>query len=206
VGGKLPKEAGTGMNTLRYDIALGLVVALPAALPLWLLIHPFIRFWRRLGPVWTYGLIWALIIVIGREIFRARGVLLSVDFGASYPLVVLGLLLVAVSSWYGMMIWRHFPTGTILGLPELAPEKYGTRLVTSGPFAVIRNPRYVQFYLGVLGLACIANYLAAYVAVALWLPGIYVIVLLEEKELRQRFGQEYEEYCRQVPRFIPKFK
>jgi protein-S-isoprenylcysteine O-methyltransferase Ste14 len=121
-------------------------------------------------------------------------------------MIALGVLLLAVSSWYGMAIWRHFPTRTILGLPELSPEKYGTRLVTSGPFAVIRNPRYVQFYLGIQGLACIANYLASYLAVALWLPGIYVIVLLEEKELRQRFGQEYEEYCRRVPRFIPKFK
>jgi protein-S-isoprenylcysteine O-methyltransferase Ste14 len=30
-----------------------------------------------------------------------------------------------------------------------------------------------------------------------------VLVLLEERELRDRFGAEYEEYCRQVPRWIP---
>jgi protein-S-isoprenylcysteine O-methyltransferase Ste14 len=29
-------------------------------------------------------------------------------------------------------------------------------------------------------------------------------VLLEERELRDRFGAEYEEYCRRVPRYIPK--
>ena len=55
------------------------------------------------------------------------------------------------------------------------------------------------------GSALIANYLALYLIVALWLPGIYVIVLIEEKELRDRFGAAYDDYCRRVPRFIPRF-
>jgi protein-S-isoprenylcysteine O-methyltransferase Ste14 len=29
------------------------------------------------------------------------------------------------------------------------------------------------------------------------------VVLLEERELRDRFGAEYDEYCRRVPRYIP---
>ena len=56
-----------------------------------------------------------------------------------------------------------------------------------------------------MGSALIANYLALYLIVALWLPGIYVIVLLEEKELRDRFGRAYDDYCRRVPRSIPRF-
>jgi protein-S-isoprenylcysteine O-methyltransferase Ste14 len=31
------------------------------------------------------------------------------------------------------------------------------------------------------------------------------VVVLEERELRHRFGPVYEEYSRRVPRFIPKF-
>jgi len=33
---------------------------------------------------------------------------------------------------------------------------------------------------------------------------MHIIVLLEEKELKERFGHDYEEYCRRVPRYIPK--
>jgi len=29
-------------------------------------------------------------------------------------------------------------------------------------------------------------------------------VLMEERELRDRFRAEYEEYCRQVPRYLPR--
>jgi protein-S-isoprenylcysteine O-methyltransferase Ste14 len=37
-------------------------------------------------------------------------------------------------------------------------------------------------------------------------PGIYLIVLLEERELRDRFGRAYEEYCQGVPCFFPRWR
>jgi protein-S-isoprenylcysteine O-methyltransferase Ste14 len=46
--------------------------------------------------------------------------------------------------------------------------------------------------------------LGAYLVWLAWLPGVYVLVWFEERELRDRFGQEYDDYCRQVPRFVPK--
>ena len=47
------------MASLRYAIAVILIVAIPAAIVYWLLIHPFVRFWRRLGIGRSYAVICA---------------------------------------------------------------------------------------------------------------------------------------------------
>jgi protein-S-isoprenylcysteine O-methyltransferase Ste14 len=35
-------------------------------------------------------------------------------------------------------------------------------------------------------------------------PALFLVVILEERELRQRFGDAHVEYCRRVPRFVPR--
>ena len=97
-------------------------------------------------------------------------------------------MLLTASTWLGFQILHPLSILTLLGLPELAPDKCSQQLVTTGIYATIRHPRYVQIYLGFLGSALIANYLALYLIVALWLPGIYVIVFLEERECENVSG------------------
>src|SRR5208337_5410955 len=192
------------MDAVRYYLALFMVVILAPVLLCWLLIHPFVHFWRRQGPGWTYGVVGSLWALAVAGLFRMRHALLAVEFGTSYYLTALGLLPLFVSAWLGVVWFRRMRLRTIAGLPELAPDRYPQQLITTGVYAIIRHPRYVQLFLGLLGSALIANYLVLYLAAALWLPGIYVIVWLEEKELRERFGPAYDEYSRRVPRFLPR--
>jgi protein-S-isoprenylcysteine O-methyltransferase Ste14 len=56
--------------------------------------------------------------------------------------------------------------------------------------------------LWVSGYALFANYLTPYLVVVLSIPVMLLVVLLEERELRERFGEEYQAYCRRVPRFF----
>jgi protein-S-isoprenylcysteine O-methyltransferase Ste14 len=193
------------MDTARYYIALLLVLMLPPTLLYWLLIHPFIRFWRRLGPALTYGLVWTAMGVAGAGLFLVRGSLLAVDFGTDYLLVALGVLFNGAAIWLWVLLHRHLSLSTMLGLPELAPERHPVALITAGIFARVRHPRYAQFTLAIWGYALMANYPAAYAVAALWLPGVFLIVRLEEQELRDRYGPAYEQYCRRVPRFLPRF-
>ena len=69
---------------------------------------------------------------------------------------------------------------------------------------VVSDPRYLQYLLVLAGFALMANYLALYLTLAVLVPGIWLIVILEEKELCARFGPAYDDYCRRVPRFIPR--
>jgi len=134
-------------------------------------------------------------------------VLFRTDWGTQPLLIALGILLLAFAFWLRILIGRTFSIRQLVGLPEVKPEKSSsTELVTDGIYSRVRHPRYVQLIISCLGYALMANYPVAYIAVALFIPGIYFVVLLEENELRKRFGPSYDEYASHVPRFIPSFQ
>jgi protein-S-isoprenylcysteine O-methyltransferase Ste14 len=81
---------------------------------------------------------------------------------------------------------------------------YAARLVQEGMFATSRNPLYVGNILVLAGLFVIHNNPYAYVlGGAFFLFSYRAIVAAEERYLRGQFGQEYEDYCRRVNRWLP---
>jgi protein-S-isoprenylcysteine O-methyltransferase Ste14 len=193
------------MNSVRYYVALVVLLSVPPGLLLWFIIHPFASFWRRLGPVWTYSILVLPMVAMMFGLFLVRKPLLTVDFGTRYGLIAVGVLVMVGAFTIGIKRKKHLTFGILVGLPELSEQRYPGKLLTEGLYAKIRHPRYVEAFLGILSYALIANYLAPYVLVLLSIPIVFLIVALEERELRDRFGEEYEEYCRNVPRFLPKF-
>ena len=80
-------------------------------------------------------------------------------------------------------------------------------LVTSGPYAHMRNPLYLGNIAIYLGYALASGALFPYLPmlVLLYFSFQYaLIVALEEKTLAELFGEEYAEYCRKVPRLWPR--
>jgi len=78
-------------------------------------------------------------------------------------------------------------------------------LVTEGPFAWCRNPLYVANYLVALGFALLSGQWVAIPIVLLLCTTTQVpTVTCEEQYLREKFGAEFEEYCRRVPRWLPR--
>lgn len=192
------------MNTIRYLSALLIVITLPFAFAFWLLIHPLAPFWRRRGPALTYTVVCLAGVTLAAIVYLNRAALLAVEYGTCHPLALLGLLLIAGAVLIGRQRRRLLTWRILAGVPEVSPATGPGRLLKEGIYARIRHPRYVEFLLGLAGYALIANYLASYVAIAISVPVIYLIVLLEERELRARFGAEYADYCRDVPRFVPR--
>jgi len=80
-------------------------------------------------------------------------------------------------------------------------------LVTIGPFGVTRNPIMVAELAVIWGEAVYLSALGVFLyAAVVTVAGHLAVVLIEEPELRERFGTEYEAYCRRVPRWIPGFR
>ncbi len=84
----------------------------------------------------------------------------------------------------------------------------GTYLIVSGPFAHLRNPLYLGNILMYTGLGIMSFALFPWLQIAGFIffsLQYHMIVQEEEKYLEQTFGKEYEEYKKNVPRFIPRF-
>jgi protein-S-isoprenylcysteine O-methyltransferase Ste14 len=87
-----------------------------------------------------------------------------------------------------------------------APFDAPRLVVAAGPYKYVRNPMYI----GALAmLAAYGLYLRSpsVVMFALaWIVAVHLgVVYLEEPDLRRKFGESYEDYCRAVPRWIPRF-
>jgi protein-S-isoprenylcysteine O-methyltransferase Ste14 len=119
-------------------------------------------------------------------------------------------LIAAVPSLLGFLvaikcIWDFGWTGAGTPVPIAPPQK----LVVVGFYRYVRNPMYVGFFVGwfclwiVFGRANLGSLIVALVAVV----GVALFVsLYEEPTLRGKFGADYEEYRRNVPRWIPSLR
>ena len=84
----------------------------------------------------------------------------------------------------------------------------GTFLIISGPFAYVRNPLYVGNILLYTGLGVMSLALFPYlqiVSLIFFLIQYYYIVKEEESFLVKKFGEDFENYLKKVPRFFPRF-
>lgn len=85
-----------------------------------------------------------------------------------------------------------------VGIDEEKPD----RLVTTGMFGFSRNPIYVCFDSFFIGLFLVHKNIVILVAVIAFALLIHRQILREERFLRSHYGAEYEEYCRNVRRYL----
>jgi protein-S-isoprenylcysteine O-methyltransferase Ste14 len=93
------------------------------------------------------------------------------------------------------------------GEGTLAPWDPPRRLVVRGPYRYVRNPMISCVVFIVLAEALLLDS-RSHLSWALLFAGINMlyIPLLEEPGLRARFGAAYEDYCRHVPRLVPRLR
>ena len=105
-----------------------------------------------------------------------------------------------------IMLWCVIAFGW-RGLGTPAPFDPPRRLVVSGLYRFVRNPMYVGMGLFFGGEALLLPSITRQMLimiVLLWGAVTIFIVEYEEPVLRRKFGAEYETYCRNVGRWIPR--
>jgi protein-S-isoprenylcysteine O-methyltransferase Ste14 len=126
-----------------------------------------------------------------------------VRFHFPYQGPIAAILFLAISSLgvYSAYIMSRLGKGTPL------PLDHATNLVVRGPYAFVRNPMAVS---GVGQGLAVALFLGSPLVAVYAITGSLVWQLifrpLEEDDLRERFGSEYDEYCDEVRCWIPRVK
>ncbi|MEO6284595.1 MAG: isoprenylcysteine carboxylmethyltransferase family protein [Dyadobacter sp.] len=146
-----------------------------------------------------------LFIVLYLLLFIPSPMLFSPEvFGEKYYLfpIILGLAV----TFAGELI-----RGITIGLAYIIRggkdrKVYAEKLVTEGIFRHCRNPLYVGNILMLLGVGILSNSLI-YVAIVmpLFLFIYQTIVLAEENFLRNKFGVDFDNYCKRVNRWLINF-
>lgn len=152
---------------------------------------------------------------IGLFLFRIRSftpipfviLLLSIS-NPSFSSIFIGTILILIGILLRSLSVR------IVGEGGRGSEVGGKVLATGGPYAHVRNPIYVGNFFLSIGFVLLATGRIAIGFQWIWILACILlftsqympIVLVEERFLREKFGGDYERYCRSVPRFFPKLK
>ncbi len=79
-----------------------------------------------------------------------------------------------------------------------------TEVVTGGPYSITRNPLYLFSTVAAAGVGAQIGSFSGIILFALLCAGAFHIVILrEERYLKQMLGAPYEAYLAKVPRFFP---
>ena len=122
---------------------------------------------------------------------------MSLSITVSVPLLAIGLFL---------MLWSILHFIKVKGTP--VPFNPPPKLVTTGPYAYVRNPMLTGVFILLLGLGILFGSISlVFILTPLFiLLNVLELRAIEEPELEKRLGTEYIEYKKRVPMFIPRLK
>jgi protein-S-isoprenylcysteine O-methyltransferase Ste14 len=190
------------MLTFLQTIGWAAVIVYASIPSFWLLIHPRVEYWRSkrrspyrfLIPIWiTMWIALALITAPWRHvsIYEARWTWI--------PAAIFFL----TGLWIYISSGKHFSGAQLSGAAELLPAHGEQRLVISGIRNRIRHPLYLGHLCEMLAWSIGTGLAVAYGLTAFAVVTGVIMIRLEDKELEQRFGEEYRRYRSHVPALIP---
>jgi len=108
---------------------------------------------------------------------------------------IFGFLLIGLATlgraWCGLYVFGH----------------KSKELCQDGPYSLCRNPLYLFSFIGAMGVALGSERTLVVILFALIYCSYYLwVIKSEERRLLKIFGEEYEQYCARVRRFVPGFR
>lgn len=124
----------------------------------------------------------------------------TLEYAAEYQTIrYIGLVFYLVFSW--VQIWSFKTLGNSYSQEVLIMKDH--KLITIGPFKIIRHPQYLSQMLIDMGAAAATlSYILLPVAVV-QIPFLFMRASLEEKLLEKHFGENWKSYKKKSGFFLP---
>jgi protein-S-isoprenylcysteine O-methyltransferase Ste14 len=187
-------------------------------------------YYRALGLLWgAWAIYWLIAALATKRTVRRESLLKRLAY--VLPLLIGGVLIGAHrapwSGWLGMRLWPHSPVSARLGLTlvvvglgfavwarvhlgrnwsGIVTVKEGHELIRTGPYALVRHPIYTGLITAVLGTAVISATVRAALGLGVIAIALTVKSRIEERFMRETFGDQYARYRETVPALIPFIK
>ena len=143
--------------------------------------------------------------IAGLPILFFRRSIFQVRWPTAWWMLVMGLLALLGAFRVGTEAARKISRRTLVGLVELEPQLNPQAVMQTGIYSKSRNPVYFTHWLVILAAAAISGYAANWIFFAVDSVLVAILIRIEERELIARYGKEFEEYIRRVPRFVPRW-
>lgn len=157
---------------------------------------------RQQPPIWLF-----LIIFFALFLLISLGVTLLFQLPWYFSIpnilgVVVGVILLVLGFYILISALKALKLSRAFG-KDIYKTKTESKLITTGIYAFTRNPVYFGSILLFLGWFFIFLFTFLLIMTILFTILFYLVAKWEEKELLERFGDEYRKYKKIVPFFIP---
>ena len=188
------------------DLLAFVTIILWPIIPLfWIPVHGLSRIFKKLGLL-TYAMPLLIWLPLAFLIYSEKELLLS--WKIEFPVVLrfFGIILLVAGSALHLWTAKLLGLWGLIGLPEVSSRLEG-RLITKGPFSIVRHPTYLAHTSMFSGVFLMTGTVTVGIMTFIDFLLVYVLIIpLEEKELSKRFGKDYNLYMEKVPKLFPRFR
>lgn len=203
------------MDYLFFICVLGLVVSFP--LHYWSVEH--LRLQERYGREkgisvgeaygmasgWLFFLSWAGMWISPQPRFalplsQPQTVIIPyANFSIPLTHLLISIPFLLMGAWFGIGGVREVTL-------RVAETHRSERIISTRVYSIVRHPQYLGGLLAHVGFSFLLSALYSLISTPLVVAYAFLIARKEEEELVKEFGKEYEDYSRNLPMFIPRFR
>jgi len=163
------------------------------------------KLWRKFS-ITTILLVVTFWIFIFFLSFSFQDFIFKIKFSPPLLIRIFGLIFLVLIIILETLSLAKLGFARLIFLPEIFPQSYHQKLIKTGIYKFIRHPRYlIYFILWPLAMVLFTGYFIFFFFFLLATTILLVLLIsTEERELIERFGQEYKEYKKKSFALLPK--